>query len=125
MVVSGLKLNLTWKTKMMTLAHTDELKQLIEDAAKLLGLKTGHWVGQMLSYYNAGVLNQYFNPCNPERGDLMKVAEAAELRVDYSCEEVSTGDKNYAFEFTKGDYNSLALAVLRAASAVLKARGGV
>lgn len=102
----------------------DELKQLIEDAAKLLGYK--HVAGNI---YDAGNFVRVFNPLDPERGDLMKVAEAAELVIDMREGEnaVYWEDPYAEFPcregFTKGDYQSLALAVLRAASAVLKARG--
>lgn len=96
-----------------------ELKQLIEDAAKLLGYK-GSLSGN-LWFDEKGA---EFRPLDPERGDLMKVAEAAELEINYADYTVW----EYATllppnRFTKGDYQSLALAVLRAASAVLKARG--
>lgn len=116
-----------------------ELKQLIEDAAKLLGLKEdtrggkddprlGLIVGTRKKFsgddyhYFPSI---YFNPCDPERGDLMKVMEAAELDVDFKHNRVVLPrEEDYcAYHFTKGDYQSLALAVLRAASAVLKARG--
>ena len=107
-----------------------ELKQLIEDAAKLLGL------GQM--YWSGGITipsflivehspDNRFNPADPERGDLMKLMEAAELVIDmregliyYYTNSKGFNAKTF---FTKGDYQSLAYAVLRAASAVLKARG--
>lgn len=46
-----------------------ELKSLIEDAARLLGLD--------------GWDMKHFNPLDPERGDLWKVAHAAKLRVDF------------------------------------------
>lgn len=93
---------------------TDELNQLIEDAAKLLPLT---------DYQRA-----YFDPCDPERGDLMKVADAAELRIDFQTSTVTLpvmGRDELAtmLTFTKGDYQSLALAVLRAASAVYKSKG--
>lgn len=91
-----------------------ELKQLIEAAAKLLGYK--HVADNI---YDAGDFVRVFNPCDPERGDLMKVAEAAELNVDFSKGHVSEPDVGELFYFEKGDYQSLALAVLRAASAVL------
>ena len=94
-----------------------ELKQLIEDAAKLLGYK--HVADNI---YDAGDFVRVFNPCDPERGDLMKVMEAAELDIDFSCEAVFPPPYQTPYEFTKGDYQSLALAVLRAASATYKAR---
>lgn len=102
----------------------EETKQLIEDAAKLLGLKTGQWVAGMLTYYNAGILNQYFNPLNPERGDLMKVAMAAELMIEFKdlCVYLPQYVENQIWYFDE-TYQSLALAILRAASAVYRARG--
>ena len=107
-----------------------ELKQLIEDAAKLLGLVRQSATDNDTLFQRidgtSGIV--VFNPLDPERGDLMKVAEAAELGIDYEFHCVHVPVCNTAFEideyeFTKGDYQSLALAVLRAASAVLKARG--
>ena len=98
---------------------SDEIKSLIEDAAKLLHFQ---YVEQRAC----------FNPLDPERGDLMKVAEAAglSLELDLGCvfinrskaEEFSIPDH---FVFTPNDHQSLALAILRAASAVYKSRGGV
>jgi hypothetical protein len=117
----------------------DELKQLIEDAAKLLGLKEdtrggkddprlGLIVGTKKKFSGDDYHyfpSRYFNPLDPERGDLMKVAEAAELCIYFERNRVvlPLSEDYYAYHFTKGDYQSLALAVLRAASAVLKARG--
>lgn len=101
-----------------------ELRKLIEDAAKLLGLKEHGWMGD--SYCHV-VNNTWadFNPLDPERGDLMKVAEAAELVVGRGLvTNAWSSCYTIAIEYTKGDYQSLALAVLRAASAVLKARNG-
>ena len=101
----------------------DELKQLIEAAAKLLGYNDSYVLHEM-------VFNKFdylvLDPLDPERGDLMKVAEAAELDVDFYFDYVATSNTDGTdgqYKFTKGDYQSLALAVLRAASAVLKARG--
>jgi len=100
----------------------DELKQLIEDAAKLLNvpLYTKYYGHDGRSYL------KYFNPCDPERGDLMKVAEAAELVVGRGLvTDAWSSCYTIAVEYTKGNYQSLALAVLRAASDVYKSRGGV
>ena len=104
----------------------DELKQLIEAAAKLLGYNDSYVLHEM-------VFNKFdylvLDPLDPERGDLMKVAEAAELCIDGRENEcfVYYDDECISepawFRYTKGDYQSLVLAVLRAASAVLKARG--
>lgn len=109
----------------------DELKQLIEDAAKLLGIN-GFWSVNGISYYEGDDSSNricYFNPCDPERGDLMKVAEAAELEISFQTECVlfygASNANDLQHPFTKGDYQSLALAILRAASAVWKSRGGV
>ena len=121
-------------------AMNDELKQLIEDAAKLLDLeKVNHcydfdddgesafkWLCLIGRGRDGATIR--FNPLDPERGDLMKVAEAAELLVDFKRQLVQEIDYDIwdiriEEHFTKGDYQSLALAVLRAASAVLKARG--
>lgn len=101
---------------------SDELKQLIEDAAKLLGLTYQTYINGKC-YSHLGTL--IFNPLDPERGDLMKVAEAAELTIDYEFRVIAlpvTGDvfDPDEYKFTKGDYHSLALAILRAASAVWK-----
>lgn len=96
-----------------------EIKQLIEDAARLLWHK--HVADNI---YDAGDFVRVFNPLDPNRGDLMKVAEAAELEIDFFNNNVwEFGTDGPPFTFTKGDYQSLALAVLRAASAMLKARG--
>ena len=100
-----------------------ELKQLIEDAAKLLGYNDSYVLHEMV--FNK-FDNLLFDPLDPERGDLMKVAEAAELDVDFYFDYVATSNTDGTdgqYKFTKGDYQSLALAVLRAASAVLKAKG--
>lgn len=94
---------------------SEELKQLVADAAKLLQFQ---YVEQRVC----------FNPCDPERGDLMRVAEAAEVWIDFEFARVfysSDDPSDNSFGFTKGDYQSLALAILRAASAVLHSRGGV
>ena len=106
-----------------------ELKQLIEDAAKLLGEPVVAWAGS--TPVAARIVGEEthlfgFNPLDPERGDLMKVEEAAELDVDFYFDYVATSNTDGTdgqYKFTKGDYQSLALAVLRAASAVLKSRG--
>jgi hypothetical protein len=103
---------------------TDELKSLIEDAAKLLGIN-GYWFPELDRtefLYTDGVQKQ-FNPCDPERGDLMKVAMAAELCIELEFDYVVDPVGN-VYGFTKGDHQSFAYAVLRAASAVLKSRGG-
>lgn len=99
-----------------------ELKKLVEDAAKLLGIDK-----QFSNKFN-WLARSGFNPLDPERGDLMKVAEAAELCIDFEFSIVvlpKAGELFYEdeIEFTKGDYQSLVYAVLRAASVVLKARG--
>lgn len=101
----------------------DEIKQLIEDAANLLGEPVVAWAGS--TPVAARIVGEEthlfgFNPLDQERGDLMKVAKAAELWIDFEDCDVSS---NKDFTFTRGDYQSLALAVLRAASAVLKAKG--
>ena len=102
-----------------------ELKQLIEDAAKMLGIRDYNWLGDHYHYFPS----HYFNPLDPKRGDLLKVAEAAELVIDVrEGENAVYWEDPYAESpcregFTKGDHQSLALAVLRAASAVLKSRG--
>lgn len=101
----------------------DELKQLVEDAAKLLG-----WKHVADSIYDTGDFVLVFNPLNPERGDLMKVAMAAELSLRFGKSEVTIAEEDggyKVFNFTKGDYQSLALAILRVASAVLHSRRGV
>lgn len=101
-----------------------ELKQLIEDAAKLLGIRDYNWLGDgsfWVGPYDGGF---EFNPLDPNRGDLMKVAEAAELEINYAdCTVWEYPTISPPNRFTKGDYQSQAIAVLRAASAVLKARG--
>jgi hypothetical protein len=110
----------------------DEPKQLIEDAAQLLGATVVAWEGS--TPVAARIVGEEthlfgFNPLDPERGDLMKLAEAAELCIDARENEyfVYYDDEWPSepawFSYAKGDYQSLALAVLRAASAVLKARG--
>ncbi len=106
-----------------------EMKQLIEDAAKLLGYAEVEWIENLAGDEFFVIADTSFDPLDPERGDLMKVAEAAELVIDMREGEnaVYWEDPYAEFPcregFTKGDYQSLALAVLRAASAVLKARG--
>ena len=101
-----------------------ELKQLIEDAAKLLGYNDSYVLHEMV--FNK-FDNLLFDPLDPERGDLMKVAEAAELDIDFDAESVFLPTRfshsQEGFEFRRSNYKSLVLAVLRAASAVLKARG--
>lgn len=104
----------------------DELKQLIEDAAKLLGLE-----GEVETFSGGRsfLTNQYneivFNPLDPERGDLMKVAMALFKRgliIDGEGHFLVLGYEQW--DFIEDDHDSLALAILRAASAVWKARGG-
>lgn len=101
----------------------EQLKQLIENAARLLGLTPDvHQAnGALLCMSERETV--MFNPLDPERGDLMKVAMAAELAIDFSHNWVNSSFNLHYFE--KGDYQSLATAVLRAASAVYKSRGGV
>lgn len=100
----------------------DEIKQLIEDAAKLRGLEVVDWRGSTpVAVDDQGLLHG-FNPLDQERGDLMKVAEAADLDIYFGSYEVWNMSGEVCFNFTKGDYQSKAIAVLRAASAVLKAR---
>lgn len=112
-----------------------EIKQLIEDAALILSiedfqhrydiLKDDYEWLCLIGKSNGVVVA--FNPLDPERGDLMKVAEAAELDIDFDEAEVflpiRLPSSHEGFEFRRSNYQSLALAVLRAASAVLKARG--
>ena len=105
----------------------EELESLIEDAAKLLGLKPGiytHDRGLLVARNGNAKDGFWFNPLDQERGDLMKVAEAAEIFINWKACWVA-GPTGIAHDFTKGDYQSLAIAVLRAASAVYKSRGGV
>lgn len=106
----------------------DELKQLIEDAAKLLGLEgTGvEYAGGICIGFRKQE-RTFFNPLNPERGDLWKVAEAAKVVISYYDGWVRyVTDRKYGQEhFLIGNHQSLALAILRAASAVLHSRGGV
>ena len=103
----------------------DEMKRLVDDAAKLLGLTpiTLLMSGAVLCSDGSSV-GVKFNPLDPERGDLMRVAMAAELVISFSLGRVIPNNYRIPEEsFTKGDHDSLAIAVLRAASAVLKARG--
>ena len=99
----------------------EELKSLIEDAANLLGI--GFNPENDIEY-----LLWHFNPLDPERGDLMKVAMAARLDIEFQSGQVwafiKSGQPDY-FDFVWDDHQSLALAILRAASAVLHSRGGV
>lgn len=95
----------------------EELKQLIEGAAKLCG------VPLYKEYYgNDGrTYLKYFNPCDPERGDLLKLMEAAKLWVNFNSGVITS---DVGIEYAKPhDHQSLVLAILRAASAVYKARG--
>lgn len=100
----------------------DEMKSLIEDAAKLLEINYQAIQGDGC----CNVLGEIvFNPTDPKRGDLMKVADAAELLIDLEdcavCLPHRIGVQ--VWYFTKGDHQSLALAILRAASAVVRSRG--
>lgn len=101
-----------------------ELRKLIEDAAKLtFGEVTNVGTNDKPIYITpAG----RFNPLDPERGDLRKVAEAAKMVISYYDGWVRyvTVHKFGQEHFLVGDYQSLALAVLRAASMVWKARNG-
>ena len=68
-----------------------------------------------------------FNPLAPDSGDLMKVAMTARCSIRFGKAEVTLAelDGGYVcFPFVKGDHESLAIAILRAASAVLHSRGG-
>lgn len=113
---------------------TDELKSLIEDAAKLLGLPEGEWFDN----YDADhvccqsfvVGDTLFDPLDPERGDLMKVARAGWMTIRHENGTIdapifnSSGFFKHLYNdyFDTDDYQSLALAILRAASAVYRAR---
>ena len=103
------------------MSNPDELKQLIEDAAKLLGYK--HVADNI---YDAGDFVRVFDPYDPERGDLWKVALAARLDIEFNSGQawafIKSGQPDY-FDFVWDDYKSLADAVLCAASAVYGARG--
>ncbi|MGK3946088.1 hypothetical protein ABK046_48035, partial [Streptomyces caeruleatus] len=84
-----------------------EMKQLIEDAAKLLDIAL-EWInGLPYRKTGHGTLRD-FNPCNPERGDLMKVAEAAELDIDFDAEAVFLPTRfphsQEGFEFLRSNY---------------------
>jgi len=102
---------------------TDELKSLIEDAAKLLGI--GFNPENDIEY-----LLCHFNPIDPERGDLMKVARAGWMTIRHENGTIdapifnSSGFFKHLYNdyFDTDDYQSLALAILRAASAVYRAR---
>ena len=101
----------------------DELKQLIKDAAKLLfGEVEDRGTTDKPIFVTP---NGFFNPCDPERGDLMKVAMALHLNLRLDGGWLIGPDIDVGFPFEQGDYQSLALAILRAASAVLNSRGGV
>ena len=108
----------------------DELKSLIEDAAKLLGAHDVISNERFVMVQWSKVMRGYviFNPLDPERGDLMKVATAARLDIEFQSGQVwafiKSGQPDY-FDFVWDDHQSLALAILRAASAVLHSRGGV
>ena len=103
---------------------TDELKSLIEDAAKLLGYPSyDHSIGCYRENYST--LQRNFNPLDPERGDLLKLAEAAKVSVRFGKSEVTVAEEDggyKVFDFTKGNYQSLALAVLRAATTTTEKR---
>ena len=106
---------------------TEELKQLVEDAAKLLGYD--QCTNPEDGYFSKSRWGLFqFDPLDQERGDLMKVAEAARLDIEFQSGQVwafiKSGQPDY-FDFVWDDHQSLALAILRAASAVYKSRGGV
>lgn len=105
----------------------EELKSLIEDAAKLLGLEL-IWDGVCPPYFQTEIGLIMFNPLDPERSDLMKVAMAARLDIEFQSGQVwafiKSGQPDY-FDFVWDNHQSLALAILRAASAVLHSSGGV
>ena len=114
---------------------TDELKSLIEDAAKLLGYKqfgTCSPTDGLRHHVDNGIgrYTDIFNPLNPERGDLMKVARAGWMTIRHENGTIdapifnSSGFFKHLYNdyFDTDDYQSLALAILRAASAVYRAR---
>ncbi len=109
---------------------TDELKSLIEDAAKLLGLPEGEWIENLAGDESFVVGNSLFDPYDPERGDLMKVARAGWMTIRHENGTIdapifnSSGFFKHLYNdyFDTDDYQSLALAILRAASAVYRAR---
>lgn len=109
---------------------TTEQKQLVEDAARLLGLEVVDWRGSTpVATDNQGLLSG-FNPYDPERGDLMKVARAGWITIRHENGTIdapifnSSGFFKHLYNdyFDTDDYQSLALAILRAASAVYRAR---
>ena len=110
----------------------EELESLIDDAAKLLGLEgTGvEYAGGICIGFRKQE-RTFFNPLDPERGDLMKVARAGWMTIRHENGTIdapifnSSGFFKHLYNdyFDTDDYQSLALAILRAASAVLKARG--
>lgn len=105
----------------------DELKSLIEDAAKLLGCHDVMSNERCVMVQWSPTMRGYtlFNPLDPERGDLWKVASAAKVVISYYDGWVRwvSGGKHGQEHFLCDNYPSLALAILRAASAVWKARG--
>ena len=112
----------------------DEIKQLIEDAAKLLGYPSkglaSKFIAQGVSKHaviigNSAGGDSVLDPLDPERGDLMKVAREGDFCINHTEGYVRwVWGRKYGREtFMLDNYQSLALAVLLAASAVLKARG--
>ena len=110
---------------------TDELKSLIEDAAQLLDLPEGEWIEDSADETEVFIVgNSLFDPYDPERGDLMKVARAGWMTIRHENGTIdapifnSSGFFKHLYNdyFDTDDYQSLALAILRAASAVYRAR---
>lgn len=100
----------------------NEMKQLVEDAAKLLGLEVVDWRGNTpVAADNQGLLTG-FNPLDPERGDLMKVAEAARLVFGRGLVLDKYTFPDVQVEYKEGDHQSKVLAILRAASSVLRSK---
>ena len=103
---------------------TEELKQLVEDAAKLLGYD--QCTNPEDGYFSKSRWGLFqFDPLDQERGDLMKVAMALRLNMRLDGGWLIGPETDVGFAFEPDDHQSLALAILRAASAVYKSRGGV
>ena len=84
----------------------DELKSLVADAAKLFGLEL-IWDGVCPPLFSKPRLIDHVQPARPERGDLMKVAMAARLDIEFQSGQVwafnKSGQPDY-FDFVWDDH---------------------
>ncbi len=109
----------------------EEMKELLELAAKAAGYNIGWLVcasGADLTYHakpppNNRRKQDYGDVWQPEEddGDLLRLADACEMEIDFKTGMLRTGISD-VWLFTPHNHEEMALAVIKAAAAIQKAR---